>query len=74
MSIAKQVIPTYINHSRSLIPDEIHLFFERGLRGERSQTYPNTLSAKQGSIWYYFYNVFGMTQSSEQKISTGDLC
>jgi len=26
---AKQVIPTYINHSRPLIPDEIHLIFER---------------------------------------------
>jgi len=26
-SIAKQVIPTYINHSRPLIPDGIHLFF-----------------------------------------------
>jgi len=37
--------------------------FERGLRGERSQTYPFMLSAKQGSIWYHFYNVFGMTRS-----------
>ena len=26
-SIAKRVIPTYINHSRPLIPDGIHLFF-----------------------------------------------
>ena len=26
-SIAKQVIPTYINHSRPLIPDGIHFFF-----------------------------------------------
>jgi len=26
-SIAKQVIPTYINHSRPLIPDGIHLSF-----------------------------------------------
>jgi len=26
-SIAKQVIPTYINHSRPLIPDGIHLLF-----------------------------------------------
>ena len=26
-SIAKQVIPTYINHSQPLIPDGIHLFF-----------------------------------------------
>ena len=62
-SIAKQVIPTYINHSRPLIPDGIHLFFERGLRGERSQTCPYMLSAKQGSIWYHFYKVFGMTRS-----------
>jgi len=29
-SIANQVIPTYINHSRPLIPDGIHLFFEWG--------------------------------------------
>jgi len=63
MSIAKQVIPTYTNHSRPLIPDGIHLFFERGLRGERSQTCPHMLSAKQGRIWYHFYNVFGMTRS-----------
>jgi len=59
----KQVIPTYIYHSRPLIPDGIHLFFERGLRGERSQTCPYMLSAKQGSIWYHFINVFGMTRS-----------
>jgi len=26
-SIAKEVVPTYINHSRSLIPDEIQLIF-----------------------------------------------
>jgi len=26
-SIAKQVIPTYINHSRPLIPDGIYLIF-----------------------------------------------
>jgi len=38
-------------------------FLERGLRGERSQTCPYMLSAKQGSIWYHFYNVFGMTRS-----------
>ena len=62
-SIAKQVIPTYINHSRPLIPGGIHLFFGRGLRGERSQTCPYMLSAKQGSIWYHFYNIFGMTRS-----------
>jgi len=36
--------------------------FERGLREERSQTYPYImLSAKQGSTWYHFYNVFSMT-------------
>ena len=38
-------------------------FFERGLRGERSQTSPYMLSAKQGSIWYHFYYVFGMMRS-----------
>ena len=63
-SIAKQVTLTYINRSRPLIPGEIHfILFERGLRGERSQTCPHMLSAKQGSIWYQFYNVFGMTRS-----------
>jgi len=62
-SIAKQVIPTYINCSRPLISDGIHLIFKRGLRGKRSQALPYILSAKQGSIWYHFYNVFGMTRS-----------
>ena len=37
--------------------------FERGLRGERSQTCPYILSAKQGSIWNHVYNVVGMTRS-----------
>ena len=50
MSISKQMIQTYINHSRRLIPDGIHLVFERGLRGEKSQFYPYMLSAKQVSI------------------------
>ena len=54
MSISKQVIPTYINHSRSLIlyGIGIHLIFERGLRRERqrSQTYPNLRSVKQREI------------------------
>ena len=57
------LIPTYINHSRPLIPNGIHLFFERGLRGDGSQTCPYMLGDKQGSIWYHFYNVFGMTRS-----------
>ena len=34
-SIAKQVIPTYINHSRPLIPDGIHLFFLNKVWAER---------------------------------------
>ena len=34
-SIAKQVIPTYINHSRPLIPDGIHLFFLNEVLEER---------------------------------------
>ena len=38
-------------------------FFERGVRGERSQTCTYMLSATQGTIWYHFYNVFGMTRS-----------
>ena len=38
-------------------------FFERGLRGERNQTLPYMLSAKQETIWYHFYIVFGMTRS-----------
>jgi len=33
--IAKQVIPTYISHSRPLIPDGLHLFF--GTRFERRE-------------------------------------
>ena len=65
-SIAKQVIPTYINCSRPLIPDEIHLIFEQVLRGDRSQTYPCMLSAKQGSTWYHFYNIFCITRSGTE--------
>jgi len=41
-------------------------FFEQDLIGERSKTNPYMLSAKQlkqGSIWYHFYNVFGMARS-----------
>jgi len=38
-------------------------FLNAVLRGERSQICPYMLSAKQGSIWYRFYNVFGMTRS-----------
>jgi len=38
---------TYIDHSRPLIPDGIHLFFERGLRGEKSQTCPYILMASK---------------------------
>jgi len=34
-SIAKQVIPTYINHSRPLIPDGIHLYFLNEVWEER---------------------------------------
>jgi len=63
MSIAKQIIPTYINHSRPLIQDGIHLFFERGLRWEQSQTCPYMLSAKQDNIWNHFDNLFSMTRS-----------
>ena len=37
--------------------------FQWGLRGESSQTYLFILNAKQGSIGYHFYNVFGMTWS-----------
>ena len=58
-----QVFPTYINHSPPLIPDGIYLIIERALRGERSQMFPYRLSAEQGSIWYHFYNVLGMTRS-----------
>ena len=36
-------------------------FCERGLKGEICHSY--MLSSKQGSIWYHFYNVFGMMQS-----------
>jgi len=60
----QQVTTIYINHSRPIIPDGIHLLFWK--RFERSQTYSYMLSAKQGSIWYHFYNVFGMTQSGTE--------
>ena len=61
-SIAKQVIPTYINHSRPLIPDGINLFFERGLRGEKPDM---SLYAERQARKHLlpFYNVFGMTRS-----------
>ena len=45
-------------------------FFERGLKRERSQTYPYMLSAKQGSIWYHFYSVFGMTRSGIERTTS----
>jgi len=38
-SIAKQVIPTYINHSRPLIPDGIPLFFKPKVTGSRPTVY-----------------------------------
>ena len=68
--IAKQVITTYINPSRPLIADGIHIIFERGLSGEKSQTYPYILSAKQGIIWYYFHNVFRMTRSGIEPMTS----
>jgi len=40
-----------ITLTRSFLMESIHLIFERGLREEKSQTYPFMLSAKQGSIW-----------------------
>ena len=52
----------FIALDRSFSMESIY-FFERGLRGNRSQTYPYMLSAKQGIIWYHFYKVFGMTRS-----------
>jgi len=48
-------------------------FFERGLRGERSQTCPYMLNAKQGIIWYHFYNVFGMTRSGIEPTTSRSL-
>ena len=52
-SIAKQIILTYINHSRPIIPDEIHLIFERGLGGEIIQSFPSMLRAKEGYVWHH---------------------
>ena len=55
-SIAKQVMPTYINHSGPLIPDKIHLIFFNEVWQER-ETRPFLiimLIAKQASIWYHF--------------------
>jgi len=53
-----QLILITLDHSFQM---ESISFCERGLRGEISHSY--MLSSKQGSIWYYFYNVFGMMQS-----------
>ena len=53
----------FITLARSFLMESIS-FFERCLRGgERNQTYPYMLSFKQRSIYYHFYNVFGMTRS-----------
>jgi len=38
-SSSKQVIPTYINHSRPLNPEGFFSLFEGGLKGETRQTY-----------------------------------
>jgi len=60
-----QVIPTYINHSQSLILDWIYLIFLMMLeRRERKPDLPYMLCAKQGSIWLYFENVFDITLSA----------
>jgi len=40
--------------------------FDRGLREEKGQTYLYMLSAKQESIMYYFYNVFGIAGSNQR--------
>jgi len=60
----KQVITTCINplsttHSRWDLSKKL----EQCLKGERSHTYPYMLSPKQGSNWYHFYNIFGVTRS-----------
>ena len=61
-SIAKQIITTYINHSQAFISDGMSLnFVTRFEKREKPDLY--MLSAKQGSIWYNFYNVFGMKRS-----------
>ena len=49
----------------------IHLIFEQRLRVERSQTYHFMLSTTQGSSWYHFYNIFGMTQSGIEPTTSG---
>ena len=41
-STAKLLIPTYVYHFKAHIPVGINLFFERGLRGERSQIITQT--------------------------------
>jgi len=53
-----KLILIILNHSFQM--ESISSFFNRGLRGQRSQTFPYMLSAKQGSTWYHFKNVFGM--------------
>ena len=60
-SIAKQVIAISITLDISF--QMVSIFVVVVFRGERSQTCPYMLIAKQGSIWYHFYNVVGMAQS-----------
>ena len=50
---------TYINHSRHLVPDEIH--GHEGMREEPGVSFL-MLSAKQGIHWYHFFYVFVMTR------------
>ena len=46
------------------IPDFIHYIFFPILILEKEPVFPFLMfSSKQGSYWYHFYNVFGMTRS-----------
>jgi len=42
-------------------------FFKQGLRGERSQTYPYMLRAKQGSIWFLAWHGRGIEPSTSSR-------
>jgi len=72
-SITKQVILTYIDNPRPLIPDGDPIIVERDLRRERSQTDHFMPSAKPESIWYHlnFFFKTSLVLRSESGIKRG---
>jgi len=59
-SIAMYVIQTYINRYRQRIPDGIHFIFWTRFERREKPDLSLYANAKQGSIWYHFYNVLGL--------------